>query len=242
MQKTTIFHKDAYKNCNTFYEMNEHEAPRSNKDFIIGKALGYELTEIATTYLRSFLDDFEKIDPEHRAKKVAVWDFETTAQHNSFAVSLAIFIYNIETEEIEDTFYELINPLVTITPGAIKVHKITQEDIADCPTFEHFLPTIEKMFDSVDFFVGQNLQFDLAVFERELERLSLPNNFTTKPVFDTMKAGKGIVECYDKNGKIKAPNLEELCDHYGLEVEGEYHNAAVDVQQTLEVFRNLLLE
>jgi DNA polymerase III alpha subunit (gram-positive type) len=242
MKDTTVFKKDVYKQVGMYFEIPKGVSVRSKSDYIIGKGLGYNLKEDSEKYLESFLNDFNKIDPKHRAKTIAVWDFETTDQHNSFAVSLAIFLYDLETKEIIDTFYEIINPLATISRGAMEVHKITQDEAEACPTFEHFLPRIEEMFEKADFFVGQNLQFDMAVFEREVERLGLPNKFTTMPIFDTMKAAKGIVEVYDKNGKIKAPSLEESSRHYGLEVEGDFHNAAVDVQQTLEVFCCLMEE
>lgn len=242
MQKTTVFNKYAFRNASIFIDKPEAISPRNDKDYIIGKALGYNLEENAENYLESFLNDFYILKPEHRAKTIAVWDFETTSQHNSFAVSLAIILYDLETQEIIESFYEIINPLSNISKGAIEIHKITQDEAESCPTFEEFLPKIEKMFEQADFFVGQNLQFDTAVYERELERLGLPNKFTTMPIFDTMKAAKGIVNVYDKNHKIKAPTLEESCEHYNIEVSGEFHNAAVDVQQTLEVFRCLMEE
>ena len=242
MNKTTVFSKEAYRKGNSFEIIPEGSLVRSYSDYIIGKALGYDLELQATTYLKTFLNDFDKIKSEDKAKIVAVFDFETTAQHNSYAVSLAVFLYNIETEEIIDTFYEIINPQCKISKKAIEVHKITQDEADECPIFEEFIPQIEELFSQADFFVGQNLIFDLAVLEREFERIDKPNPWSSVPVFDTMKAGKGIVQCFDINHRIKAPNLKELCEHYGLEVEGEFHNAAVDVQQTLEVFRNLLLE
>lgn len=242
MKKTTVFHKDAFKNASIFCDIPEDIDPRNKKDYLIGKSLGYDFTQNAENYLEAFLDDFDKVSLEHRAKTIAVWDFETTDTHNSFAVSMAIYLYDLETQEILEIFYEVINPLATITKGAMKVHKITQDEAEACPSFETFLPKIEEMFEKADFFVGQNLQFDTAVYERECERLSVPNKFTSMSIFDTMKAAKGIVQVFDKNNKIKAPQLIESCEHYGLETGGDFHNAAVDVQQTLEVFRCLMEE
>jgi len=46
----------------------------------------------------------------------------------------------------------------------------------------------------------------------------------------------------DKNGKrIKDPKLEEAVEFFGIKLEDtEYHNALVDTEATLEVFKAML--
>ena len=242
MKKTTVFKKDII--LNNFDIDYDIEGIRSKRDALISSSLGYELDKSSDKiYLNKFLSDFHKIDKEHKARYVAVWDFETTDKFNAFGVSLAIMLYDIETEEVIEQFYELMNPLETISKGAYGVHGISQEEVANEKTFEEHIPAIENILSKGDFFIGHNLQFDLNVLEREYKRLNLVNKFTAVPVFDTMKAAKEVLNLKDKNGKkLKAPTLIECVDYYGLDTDQGFHNALIDVQETLNVFRELLEE
>lgn len=242
MEKTSVFNKDVSPKL--FDTMCFENDCRSKRDGLIGSALGYQLNETKSDkYLKRFLDDFKLINSEHRIKYAAVWDFETTDTFNAYGVSLAIMVYDIESEEVVEQFYELINPLEKISTGAYRIHKISQEMVNSEKTFEEHLPEIERIFSTVDTFVGHNLAFDLGALEREYQRLGKVNPFTTVPVFDTMKAAKDILNLKDTNGKkIKSPKLEECLEYYGFDTDKEFHNAQVDVQETLNVFIQLLEE
>jgi len=242
MKKTTIFKKGI--SLDNFEIDYSFENIRSKDDAIIASSLGYELDKNPDAkYLEKFNNDFSKINPEHKARYVAVWDFETTDKFNAFGVSLAIMLYDIQEEEVIEQFYELMNPLETISKGAYNVHKISQEQVANEKTFIEHLPEIEAIFEKADFFVGHNLQFDLNVLEREYQRAEKINKFSSIPVFDTMKAAKDILQLKDKNGKkLKPPTLIECVDYYGLNTEQGFHNALIDVQETLNIFRELLDE
>jgi DNA polymerase III epsilon subunit-like protein len=57
-----------------------------------------------------------------------------------------------------------------------------------------------------------------------------------------MELSKNIAKIKDKNGrKIKNPSLEELVKFYGVKMpKAEYHNALVDTEATLEVFKAMI--
>jgi len=266
---TTIFKKDIPLK-NVKLEENPEDF-RSEEDSHIAASLGLTLTKTKSLYtkdredeiklakknkiflsnseyLELFCKDFWSIPDKYRAKYAAVWDFETSDKYNSYACSLAIELVNLQTYEVEEVFYKVMNPLVKMSAGAIAVHKISQIEAESQPTFESFYPEIKEILMKADFFVGQNLIFDMAVLERELLRMDEVNNFNQVPIFDTMKAAKGIVPTFDKNGRIKAPNLTEICLHYELiqlDKNGEppvFHNAEVDVKYTRLAFLALLDE
>ena len=241
MDKTTVFKKDiVITNFDINYSV---ENIRSKRDALLASSLGYELDTSDNKYLQRFLTDFKKIDSEHKARYAAVWDFETTDKFNAFGVSLAIMLYDIQEDEVVANFYELMNPLENISKGAYEVHNISQEEVSDKKTFIEHLPEIEAIFEKADFFIGHNLQFDINTLEREYQRADMINNFSAVPVFDTMKAGKDILLLRDKNGKkLKAPTLIECVEYYGLNSDQGFHNALIDVQETLNVFRELLDE
>ena len=242
MTKTTIFNKDVKPK--EFGIDFDKKFLRSKRDSLLSQSLGYELSEDSDlTYLSLYLTDLSKIHFPDRVRYIAVWDFETTDRFNSYGVSLAIVLYDLIEETIVDKFYELMNPLKLITKDAQKVHGISQEEVNSEKTFEEHLPQIEAIFNKSDMFVGHNLAFDLAVLEREYQRLNLTNLFTDKPVFDTMKAAKRVLNLKDKNGKkLKDPKLIECVEFYGLDSEQTFHNALIDVQETLNVFNCLMEE
>jgi DNA polymerase III alpha subunit (gram-positive type) len=245
MEKTSVFKKNiVLGNLDQICFDEKNKVIRSKEDYIIAQSLGYNFpNKDGKTYLNSFLEDFNLVDLEYRARYVAVFDFETTDKFNAFAVSMAIMIYDLEKETVIDQFYELINPLETISKGAYEVHKISQDEVRDAKTFAEHYERIRNMLNMADFFVGHNLQFDLNVLERELQRLGLNNEFFTAPYFDTMKAAKDVLMLKDKNGrKTKNPTLIECVEYYGLDASQEFHNALIDVGETLNVFRELLQE
>ena len=241
MKKTTVFKKGIeLDNFNIDYN---HEGMRCKKDAIIASSLGYELDVSDKKYLQKFLADFNKINPEHKGRYATVWDFETTGIFNPFGVSLAIMLYDIQEDVVVSQFYELMNPMEEITKGAYDVHGISQEEVSDKKTFIEHLPEIEVLFEKADFSVGFNLQFDINVLEAEYLRANLVNKFSDMPVFDVMKASRDVLLLTDKNGKkLKNPSLSEAVEYYGLESGQNFHNALVDVQETLNVFRELLDE
>ena len=242
MKKTTVFKKGIpLEDFDIDYTVQDI---RSQKDALIASSLGYELnTDPDAKYLEKFVSDFKKIGNEHKARYAAVWDFETTDKFNAFGVSLAIMLYDVQEDEILEQFYELMNPLENISKGAYDVHGISQEQVANEKTFVEHLPEIESILTKADFFVGHNLQFDLNTLEREYQRANLVNHFSGIPVFDTMKAAKDVLLLTDKNGKkLKSPTLVECVDYYGLNTDQGFHNALIDTQETLNVFRELLEE
>jgi len=79
--------------------------------------------------------------------------------------------------------------------------------------------------------------FDAATIERELARLNKVNPFAGMPIFDTMSLLKPIILAKGKTGKLKDPNLKEVCDFFNIPVgEEDYHNALFDAEQTAKAF------
>lgn len=197
---------------------------------------------IAWTELRQFSKDFNSIPEEERANRIVLFDTETTDKYNAYAVSIAIIVYNIREDKVEEEFYTLINPLDVINPEAIEVHKITPEMVMDEKPFSEYVEKINALFEGADFLVGQNLEFDLKVIEREYERLGLINPLLGCEVFDTMHMAKEVVQAVDVKGKIKNPQLKESCEYFGIKFDDadEFHNALVDTKACLEIFKCLL--
>jgi DNA polymerase-3 subunit epsilon len=192
--------------------------------------------------LKDLLKDWHSIPKEDRARYFMVFDTETT-DYSGYIVSIACILYDIQENKILDSMYTLVNPQTEISAGAQKVHKISQEDVKDAPSFIEIWPEIKKYYDQQCNIVGHNIGFDLRVIERELDRANFPELPPVK-VFDTMELAKDVLKLKDKNGRrIKAPSLEECINYYAIQLPSEeYHNALVDTEASLEVFKKLMSE
>ena len=194
-----------------------------------------------TNDLFEYRSVFEQIPEELRADKVLVWDTETTG-FVGYIVSIALVLYSIKEDKVLEEFYIELNPQVKIEAGAIEQHKITEDMVKDAPIFaDVWEEKIKPFFDKADFYVGQNLEFDLRTIARELERMQIIYPLNIKETFDTMVFSKNIVNAKGVGGRKKNATLEEIVNFFGIKLEDDtYHNALVDTKATLEVFKALL--
>jgi len=187
-----------------------------------------------------FQENFKKIPQNLRADTVLVFDTETTGLVG-YVVSIALILYSIKEDKVLEEFYIELNPQVKIEKGAIEQHKITEDMVKDAPIFaDVWEEKIKPFFDKADFYVGQNLEFDLRVIARELERMKVfyPLN---KKVFDTMYFTKNIVNAKGVNGRKKNASLSEIIEYFNIKLDDyTFHNSLVDTKATLEIFKVLL--
>lgn len=109
---------------------------------------------------------------------IVIFDFETTGlirpgvadlDRQPWAVELAMHKYD-EDGSLIDEWGSLFRPGCRIPDGAINVHGITNEMVADAPTFASKLPAIRNFLVGVDLWVAHNLSFDESIFRLELHR------------------------------------------------------------------------
>ncbi|ALS78405.1 DNA polymerase III subunit epsilon [Planococcus kocurii] len=106
-------------------------------------------------------------------QKYVVVDIETTGHSPAKGDRIIqLAMVTIENGEITDTYTKFINPRRTIPLFIQDLTNITEEDVADAMTFEHYAETIyEKMQDAI--FVAHNTNFDLPFLQAELKRSGL---------------------------------------------------------------------
>jgi len=184
--------------------------------------------------LKEYIKDLQSIPKEFKLKKVGVFDTETTDIYG-YIVSFAFVIQDMDSFEKEE-HYELINPKAQISQEAFEVHKISQEELKNKPSFENIKENFLELFNSVDMIVGHNVLYDFGVVKRELERVNHYPNIIDIPIFDTMYFSADVVVLEKK----KMPRLEEVVAFFNIPGNVTYHNALEDVKMTLEVFNRLL--
>lgn len=150
--------------------------------------------------------------------------------------------------EIKDKFVSYIRPfpMDIVEPKALEVNKLTMDQLKAFPEpravylkFISFLDNYINRYDSSDKLVplGYNVSFDMG-FLREFWLKNgdkyFGSYFLHVPV-DVM----GLVVAHSIMLDIPLPSRMRLTDQikfFGLEVEGDLHDAEVDIRMTREVF------
>ena len=198
------------------------------------KPLPRSATFTSKEFLKEYINHLNTTPQEFKVKKVGVFDTETTDIYG-YIVSYAFVIQDMQDYSTQE-HYELLNPQATISEEAFEVHKISQEELKDKPTFNEIKDKFLELFDSVDMIVGHNVLYDFGVVKRELERIEHFPNIIDIPIFDTMYFSADVVVLEKK----KMPRLEEVVSFFNIPGNVTYHNALEDVKMTLKVFNQLL--
>jgi DNA polymerase III epsilon subunit-like protein len=184
--------------------------------------------------LEIFKEDYKSLPIDKKARKIVVFDTETTDLYG-YIVSYALVEYDLIEKRITNETYELVNPQAKINPEAFAVHKISDREVENKPTFEEISKDFLKILLEADLIVGHNVLYDFGVLKRELERIKYPN-YIDVPIFDTMYFSADVVELE----KRKMPRLEEAVAYFFGHQNASYHNALEDVKMTLKVFEKLV--
>lgn len=127
------------------------------------------------------------------------------------------------------TFHVYLNPDRAIDPGAIAVHGITNEFLADKPRFADVANEFMAFVRDAELII-HNAPFDVGFLDAELTRLKAGPIKRDCSVLDTLKLAKEL-HPGQKN------NLDALCKRYAVDNSGRaYHGALLDAQLLAEVY------
>ena len=185
--------------------------------------------------LELYKNDYKSLPEHKKARKVVVFDTETT-DIAGYIVSYALVEYDMIEKKITNETYALVNPQAKIEAEAMAVHNITEAEVKDKPTFDEIKDNFISILENADLIVGHNVLYDFGVLKRELERCKYHTNHLDLPIFDTMYYSVDVVEL----AKKKMPRLEEAVAYFFGHQNASYHNALEDVKMTLKVFEKLV--
>lgn len=132
---------------------------------------------------------------------------------------------------------------VRIEPGAKEAHGISEED---CARFGVAPIVACSLFNQAcmqaDVIVAHNLAFDVSIMKTALFRIgNKPHRLDGRQLVCTKETSTDVLKLPGKYG-YKWPTLAEAYLHYtGKTIEGA-HDALVDTEACLEVFRGLVQE
>lgn len=128
-------------------------------------------------------------------------------------------------------YHQYINPEREIDAGAIDIHGISNEMLADKPVFGQIRDDFLE-FIGDDELVIHNAPFDLGFIDAELQRLDPRHRATSahNSIVDTLALARG------KHPGQKN-NLDALCKRYGVDnSQRELHGALLDAEILAEVY------
>lgn len=164
--------------------------------------------------------------------KIICFDIETTGLDPFRDEILQLSIVDGHGNVLFDEFVKPENH--TEWAEAAAINGITPEMTADKQPFTHWLPTVQKIFDSADLIVGYNCDgFDLAFMEQAGLTID-------KPTFDVMLEFAPIYGDYDeRHGDYRWQKLAACATYYGYKGQN-WHNSLDDTIATLHCYYGVL--
>lgn len=135
----------------------------------------------------------------------------------------------INRRQTGKTFHVYLNPEREIDVGAMAVHGITNEFVADKPRFAEVADAFLDFVRGAELVI-HNAPFDVGFLNAELKRLDESPIHTVCTVLDTLRLAKDM-HPGQKN------NLDALCKRYQVDNTGRaFHGALLDAQLLAEVY------
>jgi DNA polymerase III epsilon subunit-like protein len=171
-----------------------------------------------------------------RSGNFVVLDTETTGlDYRAEIVSIAVISSKGET--IINT---LLKPSRPIPPDATRIHGITDNDVADAPTFPDILPQLTPILTGTNVVV-YNATYDRKLLHQSAEGWNVPKTDwkTLSPWHCAMQVFAEIYgDWNDWHQSYRWQRLSTACQYYKIPVVGA-HGALADCLMTLEVCKKI---
>ncbi|MBN47385.1 MULTISPECIES: DNA polymerase III subunit epsilon [unclassified Methylophaga] len=169
---------------------------------------------------------------EQTSQRQIVLDTETTGlstadDHRIIEIGCVELVNRRLTGE---TFHQYINPQRAIDAGAMEVHGITNESLADKPVFADIAEDFLRFIEGAELII-HNAAFDVGFLNHEFTKLGHTSQIEDIcSVLDTLKLAR------DKHPGQKN-NLDALCKRYGVDNSNrELHGALLDAEILADVY------
>lgn len=151
-----------------------------------------------------------------------------------------------------EKFHTMINPGKPIPQDAIDVHGITDDMVADAPTFKQVIDSLDSFVGKSNL-VGHNLPFDLKFLYRHgydftttkrkyYDTLEIAKKTLKKPKMKWDKEYEEYVINDDYNYDVEDYKLTTLCDYYNIRDNRYAHRSLSDALATGLLFQKLAMD
>lgn len=162
------------------------------------------------------------------------FDTETTGLEKEDRILQIGIVEVIDRKITNNEYVQLINPQHTIGVGAIEIHGITQEKIADAPVFADIIDELLRYIDG-DELIIHNAPFDVSMMNHEIKLLNKQGaNYKSLEEYAT------ITDSLSMARRLYASahnSLNALCDRFKINREHrELHDALEDCRLLAKVY------
>lgn len=131
-------------------------------------------------------------------------------------------------------FHKYLNPKCKVQPDAYKIHQLSDEFLADKPTFENIAQEFLDFIQDAKLII-HNAAFDLGFINIELKKAKLkklPNKTD-----DTVLIARNNIK------DLTSYSLDSLCDYYNIDrSHRQNHGALLDAKLLAEIYFQLTRE
>ncbi len=163
-------------------------------------------------------------------KPICFFDLETTGTNVAKDRIVEISILKIFPNGNKESKTWLVNPEMEIPPEVVAVHGISNEKVANAPTFKQLSKEIYKMIRDSDLAGYNSDRFDIPLLAEEMLRSDI--DFDMKHMVS--------VDVQTIFHKMEKRTLEAAYQFYCNKVLQEAHSAAADTNATYEVLLSQL--
>jgi DNA polymerase III epsilon subunit family exonuclease len=127
-----------------------------------------------------------------------------------------------------DRFHTLVRPTVPMTPTARRIHRISDEALADAPFFGEVAQRLRGHLDDA-VLVGHHIDFDLRYLRKAFADAAVA--FEDPPTVDTLALARGLLA-------LRSHRLGAICAVLGVDV-SRAHRALDDALATAACFQRM---
>ncbi|MFO7935850.1 MAG: 3'-5' exonuclease [Bacteroidales bacterium] len=158
---------------------------------------------------------------------IIFFDLETTGINIAADRIVEISYLKVDLNGNETTRTILVNPEMPIPAVATAIHRITDEDVKDAPTFGEIAKNLAKDFEGCDLAGYNSVRFDIPLLAEEFLRVGVDIDLKKKKFVDVQ-----IIFM-----KMEPRTLAAAYKFFvGKELDGA-HSASADTQATYEVLQ-----
>lgn len=143
-------------------------------------------------------------------------DFETANRDRNSACSLGLVV--VRHSKIQNSFYTLLRPPSPITPDTQKIHGISNEDVADAPTFDQIWPHVKYFFKRDQLVAAHNVPFDLGILKATAHHYNI--YFDSVLTIDTVTTSRKLYP------EIRKHSLDAMTNY--LQIKLPHHHRSID--------------
>ena len=160
-------------------------------------------------------------------KPICFFDLETTGINISKDRIVEISILKIHPDGREECYTKRVNPTIPIPPEVTAVHGISNEDVADAPTFKQIAKEVYQLIKNADLGGFNSNRFDIPLLAEELLRAELDFDMKNRLAVD-------VQTIYHK---MEQRTLSAAYKFYCDKNLDDAHSAEADTKATYEVLK-----